>query len=69
MKWMSCQLRYVLFDNTFIILSFICSFKKKYSSTYANSVNFDQTPHVSGPVMGLHGEHTKELSMQILSKF
>ena len=31
-----------------IFLSFICCFKKKYSSTYANSVNPDQTPHVSG---------------------
>ena len=52
-----------------IFLSFICCFKKKYSSTYANSVNPDQTPHASGSVAGLHGKLIKELSIQILSKF
>ena len=35
-----CQLRYVLSNNIFIIYIF---FKKKYSSTYANSINPDQT--------------------------
>ena len=51
-----------------LFLSFICCFKKENSSTYANSVNLDQTPHVSGSGVGLHGKPIKEPSLQILNK-
>ena len=56
-KWTSLSsLNERLFANyvksgLIIFLSFIFCLKKKYSSPYANSINPDQTPHVSGSVV------------------
>ena len=56
-KWTSlsslngCLLANYVMSCLIILLSFICCFKKKYSSTYANSVNPDQKPHVSGSIV------------------
>ena len=56
-KWTSlsifngCLFANYVMSCLIIFLSFIFCFKKKYSSTYGNSINPDQTPHVSGSVV------------------